>query len=103
MSPSHTDVDMDYITLHGPKSPETLPLCRNCYITALQALQFGKEITRDCQTNGKTVGKRIYVAVEKVEQSSELVNALIWPDHPLAEHAGSAKRHSITYRVTQDS
>jgi hypothetical protein len=95
-----TDDEMDYITLHGPRS-ETLPLCRNCYITALQALQFGKEVTQECQTDGKTVGKRIYVAVERVEQQSELVNALIWPDHPLSDHAKSAKRNSITYRASR--
>jgi hypothetical protein len=82
--------DMDYITIHGPRTPETLPLCRSCFITAVQALQFGKEITQDCQP----AGKRIYVAIERVEDKGELVNALIWPDHPLAE------RRSVTFRAT---
>ena len=94
--------DMDYISFHGPGNAELLQLCRSCFITAYQGVMFAKEVVTDCQINGATVGKRIYVAVERLSQENELVNALIWPSTPLSEHARFARRNSVTYRVSQD-
>src|SRR5215468_1245392 len=100
MMKPHLEEEIDYITIHGPGDSQMMPLCRSCFITAYQGLMFAKEV---CQTTGSKVGRRIYVAVEEVAQSSELVNALVWPNHPLSEHARSAKKSSVTYRVTPDS
>jgi len=102
MANPHLEDELDYVTLHGPGEPQMLPLCRSCFITAYQGLMFAKEVVQDCQTIGGTVGRRIYVAVEQVSQQNELVNALVWPNHPLSEHVKSAEKRSITYRVTPD-
>jgi hypothetical protein len=101
MNPTAED-ELDYITIHGPGEPQMIPLCRSCFITGYQGLMFAKEVVQDCQTDGKTQGRRIYVAVERVSQQNELVNALVWPTHPLKEHAESAEKRSITYRVSPD-
>lgn len=83
------DEDSDWVHFSWDNGRMTsYSLCRSCMITAVHAFQFAKEITLDCQSK-KGAGKRIYVAVEKVQcgegQSSELVNVLLWPDHPLKE------------------
>lgn len=97
----HLDEEIYYITFHGPGEPIMLPLCSSCYITAVQSVQFGKEVVDDCREHG--TGRRIYVAVESVGQQNELVNALIWPNHQLSDDARSAKRPSITYRAYPES
>jgi hypothetical protein len=101
MMKPHLDEEMDYVTLHGPGEPIMIPLCRSCFMTAVQALQFGKEVVGEC-LEPKT-GRRIYVAVENVGRQSELVNALVWPNHLLGERASSARKTSITYRAYPDS
>lgn len=95
---ANIEEDMDYIDLHGPND-QMMQLCRTCYIVAIQGLMFAKEVAT-CQTIGKPRGKRIYVAVEQIGQESELVNVLNWPSHSLQEIAESAKKNSITYRVS---
>lgn len=98
--------DNEYLgyTLHGPGDApyEPIELCRNCFISAVQALQFGKEVMQDCQINGN--GRRIYVAVEATSGGeNELVNALVWPNTPLSENVRSAVKNSVSYRLSQDS
>ena len=102
MDLQHINDDLDYISIHGPGEAQMLQLCRSCFITAYQGLMFAKEVVNDCQTTGRTVGKRIYVAVESVGQENELVNVLNWPNHALSDIVKSAKKNSIMYRASQD-
>jgi hypothetical protein len=94
-----SDDDFQAITLHGPKT-QNIELCKSCYITAIQSLQFGKEVVQDWKDH--QTGRRIYVAVESVGQHNELVNALVWPNTLLADNVESARKRSVTYRASQE-
>ena len=96
---SNIEDDLFGITIHGKNSSEHIELCTSCFTTAYQALSFGKEVVQDCPINGS--GRRIYLAVEKVGENNEIVNALIWPDHPLSDHAKSVEKNSVTIRASQ--
>lgn len=64
-----------HATIHTPNGVLGYQLCHACGMTAIHALQLGKEVTQEC---GAGNGRRVYFAIERVGEESELLSVKTW-------------------------
>lgn len=73
-------------------------LCRSCAITALNALELGRQVTQVAQKGGR----QLYIAVERTGQESVLLSAKRWSPLESLENADSVGEPLHTYQLPQE-